>query len=207
MSEGLREKPDAAGWQEIHGELPAVGILLGMNEPATLAKYGHFFAGKPGDEIIREGAEQNHLYIVVEGRLEVSAQVSGKKIVLAKIEPGECIGEASLLNPSPAGATVTVLEKALLWKMSGEAFNKYLVDHPGGGGILLLGMAQCLSRRLREANARVAQHHLPPNFALPHFGTQAIRAPDMGVQTSLFKKIKHSLVGTKQIKIPTEIKM
>jgi CRP-like cAMP-binding protein len=207
MSDNVKGKPDATGWQEVNNALPAVGILQGMNDPATLASYGQYLNSLPGDEIIREGAKQNHLYIVVEGQLEISVQVNGKKIVLAKAGPGECFGEASLLCSCLSETTVIVLNKALLWKMDAEAFQKYLADHTGGGGVLMVGMAQCLIRRLRVANAKIAQHHLPPNFALPHYGTQAIRAPDMPAQTNLFAKIKNSLTRTAKIKISTKIKM
>jgi CRP/FNR family cyclic AMP-dependent transcriptional regulator len=207
MSDNLGEKPDAIDWQEVHKALPAVGILQGMNDPGTLAGYGQYLNCQPGEEIIHEGAKQNDLYIVIEGQLEISARVSGKKIVLAKAGPGECFGEASLLCSCLSGTTVKALKKALLWKMDARAFQKYLAEHRGGGGVLMLGMAKCLIRRLRAANAKIAHHYLTPNFAMAHYGKEAIRAPDMPAQTSLFAKIKNSLTGPEKTKISTKIKM
>src|SRR5208282_4008715 len=104
------------GWSELPPALPPVGILAGMTEVslANIAPFGKYHHFKAGTEIIREGQVQDRIYIVVLGKLAITALVDGKELKLNEAFPGECIGEISLLNPGPASATVRALEEATL---------------------------------------------------------------------------------------------
>ena len=158
--------------------LPQKGILSGLSKRSleNLAQYGRYDRYDVGTEIIHEDTTQDRFYVVVSGELSVSTRKNGKDLPLSVAKPGECLGEVSLLEPGPASATVCVLEDATLWSMDIHDLRVYILDHAGGAGALLMGMASCLSTRLREANQLIARHHIPPVETLPPGRERAITA-------------------------------
>jgi len=189
--------------------LPKKGILAGLSDRSltNLAGYGRYHRFPAGIEIMREGDVQDRFYVVVSGRLAISAFVAGKHVPLSIAEPGECLGEVSVLEPGPASANVQVKEEAVLWSMNMEDMQVYLSEHIGGGGALLMGMAQCLSRRIRQANLLISQHHTVPIEPLPHGQSRAITAGNTPVNLGFFDRLKKSMGGEKKVKISTEIKL
>src|ERR1700678_4313730 len=70
-----------------------------------LSSYGEFFPGHPGNVIIKEGVIQTEVFVVISGELEVHAtQENGTDTLLARVGPGQTLGEISLFDPGPAAA-------------------------------------------------------------------------------------------------------
>jgi len=211
QSNPLLDNTPPEGWQEIPPSLPPLGILSGMSDQSltNLASFGQYNQFEPETVIIQDGALQDRFYVVVSGKLAISARASGKDVPLSTAEAGECLGEVSLLEPGPASATVKVVERATLWSMNLENLREYLSRHAGGGGALLMGMASCLSQRLRQANQLIAQHHVVPMETVLPGRERAITADNTPVQIGFFDRLKKSVGagGEKKIKISTEIKM
>lgn len=208
MSNPIPGEPSSdSGWELLPPSLPPVGILAGLSTEslANLASYGVYASYKDGTEIIDEGREQDRLYILVEGQLQISASVSGQEMSLAKVEPGECIGELAVLVPGPASATVRAIADSVLWSMDADSLRSYISDHPGGGGVFLMGMAQILSTRLHEANRRITENNITPAFVPPRM--EAVITAPSASQVSFFEMIKKSLAGEQKVKISTEIKL
>src|SRR5271163_2599544 len=111
--------------------LPPVGILAGLSDRSlqNLAAYGHYEKFPVGTNIICEGNAQDRFYIVVRGKLMITALACGKQVPLSMAEEGECIGEVSLLEPGAASATVRVVEDATLWSMNIDDLRSYLAEH------------------------------------------------------------------------------
>jgi CRP-like cAMP-binding protein len=121
---------------------------------------------------------------------------------------GECLGEATLLEPSPAPATIRVAENAVVWNIDIAGLRRYIGDHCGGAGALLMGIACCLSERLREANARILKHHRIPMETLPSGRDRAITASNAPIQPGFFERIRQTMaIPPKKIRISTKIKM
>jgi len=57
-----------------------------------------------GTEVLHEGGRTGHLYVLIEGRLDV---VKGDTVVATLTEPGAVLGEMSVLLDQPHTATVT----------------------------------------------------------------------------------------------------
>jgi len=190
--------------------LPPLGILAGLSDRSlnNLAEYGRYHRLPSGTEIIREGEMQDRFYVVVSGELAVSARAGDTEMALSSARAGECLGEVSLLEPGPATASVRVVEDAMLWSMNIGDLRSYLSAHAGGAGALLMGMASCLSKRLRQANKLIAKHHMTPVETLPEGRERAITASNAPVQLGFFEKLKKSLSsGENKVRISTKIKM
>jgi len=198
------------GFEELPPPLPPLGILSNLSDRSltNLASYGRYDKVPPEAVIIKEGDPQDRFYVVVAGKLAITALASGKEVALSTAEVGECLGEVSLLEPGAASATVKVIEPATLWSMDLNDLRTYLAEHAGGGGALLMGMASCLSQRLRQANQLIAKHRVVPVETLPAGRERAITAENTPVQVGFFDRLKKSMgAGEKKVKISTEIKL
>jgi len=190
--------------------LPQLGILAGLSKRsldnlASFGRYDHFDAGT---EIMREGKKQDRFYVVVAGELAVTSFKGGKDLPLSVAKAGECLGEVSLLEPGPASASVRVTKEAVMWSMDINDLRAYLLEHTGGAGALLMGMATCLSSRLRQANLLIAKNHVVPVETLPQGHERAITAANAPVHVGLFDRLKKTLSpAERKIRISTKIKM
>jgi len=97
----------------------------------------------PGAEIIREGDVDNSLFVLVDGRVQVSK--SGQPI--AELGAGEVFGELALLDPAPRNASVTALTDTTILRIDAEPFGDILDENPEISRAIL----RVLTRRLRAA--------------------------------------------------------
>jgi CRP-like cAMP-binding protein len=79
-----------------------------------------------GDTLIQEGQQVDGLYVVLSGEVVVSK--GGQS--LARLREGELFGEMSLLQKTPATATVTAARKTSLMRLPREDFDTLILTHP-----------------------------------------------------------------------------
>src|SRR5476649_1903230 len=128
---------------------------LKADDRDLLSSYGEFFPGHPGNVIIEEGAMQTEVFVVISGELEVrTKQEDGTETLLARVGPGETLGEISLFDPGPAAATVTAIEFSQLWRIADADLIHFMEENPGAGNVLLRTLASILAQRLRQMNPR-----------------------------------------------------
>ena len=204
--------PASSHPEETNLPLPHVGIFAGLSVKSleNLTGYGKYERFAAGTEIVHEGAKQERLYVVVSGKLALSARRGAQEIPVSEAHAGECLGEVSLLEPGPATATIRAVENAVLWSLDITGVRVFIAEHSGGGGAFLMGMATCLSARLREANHRICQHHMMPVETLPAGRERAITASNAPIQPGFFERIKQTIAiprPEKKVRISTKIKM
>lgn len=103
--------------------------------------------------IFREGMPGDVLYIIWSGRVAIVKDLEGEiPILLAYGEPGEILGEISLLENGPHSASVVALEDTHLLRLSSADLQR-LVSEQSPTGIEILGaLAKTVSTRLRAAD-------------------------------------------------------
>ncbi|OJH40356.1 cyclic nucleotide-binding domain-containing protein [Cystobacter ferrugineus] len=79
-----------------------------------------------GEVLIHEGQMVDGLYVVLSG--EVAVSKGGQP--LAHLREGELFGEMSLLNKTPATATVTAVRNCSLLRLPREDFDTLILTHP-----------------------------------------------------------------------------
>ncbi|MFE8598505.1 cyclic nucleotide-binding domain-containing protein [Archangium violaceum] len=79
-----------------------------------------------GDIIIHEGHQVDGLYVVLSGEVAVT---KGEQS-LARLREGELFGEMSLLQKTPANATVTAARNTSLLRLPREDFDTLILTHP-----------------------------------------------------------------------------
>ena len=100
-----------------------------------------------GTDLLEEGVSTGHLYILLDGKLEVIK--AGATVALVS-EPGALFGEMSLLLEQPHTATVRACTDCRVY----EVFDakRFLAESPE----LALAIARMMARRLNAANTYLA---------------------------------------------------
>ena len=104
---------------------------------------------KEGKKIFSEGDSADHFYLLVSG--EISIIINEKEV--ARLEPGEVFGEMALLENIPRSATAVSAVHSVLFFIPVKALSQRL---PALAYKVLLGVAEQMSARLREANEHIA---------------------------------------------------
>jgi small-conductance mechanosensitive channel/CRP-like cAMP-binding protein len=101
-----------------------------------------------GGAVVRQGDEGDSLFVVAEGRVDVSvrAVVGGPEQSLATLGPGDYFGEMSLLTGAPRSATIRASEETQLVVLRKEAVRPLLVADP----TVLERLSKTLARRQAE---------------------------------------------------------
>src|SRR5258708_1162981 len=100
-----------------------------------------------GTLVIHEGGKTGHLFVLLQGKLEV---IKGDSIVAVLTEPGAVLGEMSVLLDHPHTATVRAAADSTIYEFDDAA--SFLRDQPQGA----LLIARLLAQRLNVATTYLA---------------------------------------------------
>lgn len=85
---------------------------------------------KPGEVIFREGDESTEAYWIISGCVEISIRSGNGGLPVARLGPGEIIGEMGLIDNKPRSATAIALRPAELEVITEEEFEKDVLEQP-----------------------------------------------------------------------------
>lgn len=122
------------------------------NELSLLSSFGDSRSYQAEDIIIREGDDNDHLYLVLKGKLEVLQTFDGQTRPVATLEAGDSLGEVSVFDPGPASATVRALGEAEVWLITRSSLDRLHAANPKVAYRLLSRITTCLSKRMRNMN-------------------------------------------------------
>ena len=100
-----------------------------------------------GALVVQEGGRTGHLYVLIEGRLEV---IKGDTVVASITEPGAVLGEMSVLLDTPHTATVRAAQDSAIYEIDDAA--SFLRQQP----VVSLMIARMLAQRLNVATTYLA---------------------------------------------------
>ncbi|EDY85892.1 cyclic nucleotide-binding domain protein [gamma proteobacterium HTCC5015] len=82
----------------------------------------------PGDEVIKQGEEGDYFYVIKKGRALVTraTEKNPKGIKLAELQAGDSFGEEALISDNKRNATITMLKKGSLARLSKNNFIELL---------------------------------------------------------------------------------
>lgn len=126
-------------------------------------------AYEAGTILFREGERSDRLYILLEGRIEITkAFGSSSERTLGVYEPGSFLGEMALFEPeSQRSATARALDSVRLLEMTHSDLDALLRRHP----LLAYEMIRVLSARLHQSDNKTVADLREKNLEL----TQAYR--------------------------------
>jgi signal transduction histidine kinase len=110
------------------------------------AREQHYAAG---GEIFREGDAGDGLYVVGDGRVEISSVVGqGVRRVLSDVGPGEVFGEMAIVDNKPRSASAVAARETTVYFIPREAMETLAARSPA----LALALLREVSGRLRDFN-------------------------------------------------------
>jgi CRP/FNR family transcriptional regulator, cyclic AMP receptor protein len=105
---------------------------------------------KPGTVIIREGNTGGEFFIVIEGTVEVKR--GGRR--LARLGPGDYLGEIALIDHGPRTATAIVETPTRVLVLASREFHSMLASDPRIENKIL----RTLAARVRDMSPRSVAH-------------------------------------------------
>ncbi len=109
-----------------------------------------------GDIVFREGEVGDKLYIILDGKIRISREVSGMgEEALAVLGIGQAFGEMALIDDFPRSADARVHERCRLLVLSKDALEDLLFLDKDLGYEVLWNFVRILSTRLRETNDKM----------------------------------------------------
>jgi CRP/FNR family transcriptional regulator, cyclic AMP receptor protein len=107
---------------------------------------------KRGDSIVEQGMKTNALFIILTGRARVVTSDSrGREVILATLQPGDYIGEMSLIDNEPHSATVRAEIQTDVLVLGRQEFARCLPENTSMAYAVMKGLVQ----RLRQADRKI----------------------------------------------------
>lgn len=90
-----------------------------------------------GTQLFTEGSLGDKAYVIVEGQIEILKVSGGRNVLLAVRQPGEVIGEMSLLEAAPRFASGRARTDSILLEISHAQLNELLNSSPSAARAML----------------------------------------------------------------------
>ena len=107
---------------------------------------------KRGAVLVEQGQKSDSLTILLSGRARVfTTDARGREVILATLQPGDCIGEMSLIDDQPHSATVRAETQSDALLLGRNEFLRCLYEDASMAQAVL----ESLVRRLRSADQKI----------------------------------------------------
>src|SRR6516164_435937 len=128
--------------------------LLDDAEPAALLELGTHRGFPRGAVLMYEGEPGERVMILEEGRVKVTrVEPGGHETMLSIRDPGDVVGEVSLIDERPRLATVTALERVRTLVIASSVFRAHLERTPR----VAVALLEVEMRRFRETTLKRSQ--------------------------------------------------
>ncbi len=111
---------------------------------------------KAGAEIIKEGSFSEAMFLILNGKVRVEKEISGRPRRIWYLAPGDCFGEMSLFDKLPRSASVyaeTDMDALIMYRVEmEEMFEK----HPHIAYRVMVQLFRTVSIRMRQVLAQLA---------------------------------------------------
>ena len=117
------------------------------------ARLGNYVQYTDGEVIFEEGSAGEQIYFIVNGKVEISQQISGEKIIMAILEKGDFFGEMASLSDEVRSMTVTAIGDLHLYELSVDEMFQYMQSNPE----IMRDVYVSLVERLQDTNLQVKE--------------------------------------------------
>jgi len=171
----------------------SAATLFRTVDPATLesllpALEWIFLPG--GETLFRAGNRGDSMYVVMAGRLRISTPgADGTDEAIREITRGESVGELALLTGKARSATVRAIRDTELVRLSRDAYEEALKQHPQLTSQLLVQIAE---RQIQGADRSLSKRNIRTVAVLP-FDRQVPAADFVGRLVEMLQPIGDTL--------------
>ena len=130
---------------------------IALHDVARLEHFMARFEAAPGDHLFRQGDHSDMMHLIERGRVEVQVEThDGRLRALARLGPGQLLGEISLLGADKRTASAVALEPTSGWMLFRAAFETLRLDAGAGSVELMARIAELAVARLRARYEAIA---------------------------------------------------
>ncbi len=145
---------DKAKVAEFTTRFPALADELGPENLETLLGATTVLELPARRKVIRDRMPVDALYMILEGRVEISVEEYGQSITLGHLGPGEWLGEVSVLSGELlASSTVTTETPVKFLRLRHQAFDELIATNQEISSVLLRQLVLMLADRLRKSGS------------------------------------------------------
>ncbi|WP_164821706.1 methyl-accepting chemotaxis protein [Paenibacillus koleovorans] len=119
----------------------------------VLLDHGQLLRKPTGEILFRSGDHGEEMFVVLSGTIEIFLEQEGCQISVAKLGPGDFLGEMSLLEGLPRSGTAITATPCELVSLGHESFRKLMNED----SVLTWRIMKGLSTRIRTLNQELAQ--------------------------------------------------
>jgi len=83
-----------------------------------------------GEVLVKEGENDNRLFILTKGKLIVSSEIDGKNVPVYTMKVGECAGTRAFVDLAPRRATLTAEGNTAVYTLDPADFERLLEPYP-----------------------------------------------------------------------------
>lgn len=149
--------------------------LMGLSLRRALLRRSPFFAGlssyqakkvilathveeyPAGSFVIREGDPGDRMFVVIQGKLEVSLNRDGGRVRVSRLRLGDVFGEVSVVSNTPRTADIIALTDTRLLALDADSLESLRKFSPYLASRIFLNLTNILGHRLVATSAKV-QH-------------------------------------------------
>jgi len=107
---------------------------------------------EPGDVLFKEGDDARDVYVISEGTIQIQSETpDGRRVVLAKLGPGDFFGEMAVINRERRSASALAMEYTTLLVYPADEIENLMTDNPAIGARII----RLLAQRLRDTNEKL----------------------------------------------------
>lgn len=143
----MEQKPDCAAVVD-----SALGQELEKDECQILTDVMGVRQLKDGEVLVREGEDDNTLFILTKGRLVVYSTIEGKDVPVYTMKVGECAGTRAFVDLSPRKATLIAEGDTTVYTLVPQNFEALLETHPRIVYKVMRGLFRLTHRNLMRMN-------------------------------------------------------
>ncbi len=137
-------------------KIPAFGLL---NDRELLALAGSLRRRQLelGAQLFEQGDPGGTMHLVTRGELSVRWQegVSDQELEVARVGPGEFVGEMALLDLGPRSASVVARRESVLYELAVEDLMLLEETAPAAASAILAAVTALLTDRIRQVNGQI----------------------------------------------------
>lgn len=115
-----------------------------------------------GEVIVREGDLGDTMYVIQEGRVEVTSFASDGERQLAILEAGDFFGEMAVFEQEVRSATVRAFGDARILTVDRKALMRRIQEDP----LMAVHLLRTMSHRIRELNAALGRVRAPVTLSV-----------------------------------------
>lgn len=110
-----------------------------------------------GENLVREGDNDNTLFVLTKGKLSVVSEIDGKPQTVYNMKVGECAGTRAFVDRAPRRATLTAVGNSTVYTLTPEDFESLLDTHPRIVYKVMRGLFRITHSNLMRMNVETQQ--------------------------------------------------